>query len=100
MSVPARDWLPDLADKPASGPLEPQRTELTNGARADMHPGWLTGSAGASRRLAENPRQIEPICAPQAISAEAIRAAPNGGYLEPSLSTPRLSRTSAALTCR
>jgi hypothetical protein len=77
MSVPARDSLPDLADKPASGPLEPQRTELTNGARADMHLGWLTGSVGASRRLAENPRQIEPICAPQAISAEAIQAAPN-----------------------
>ncbi|MFI5064025.1 MAG: hypothetical protein ACHP9Z_08615 [Streptosporangiales bacterium] len=33
MSVPAQDSLPDPADNPASGPLEPERTELANGAR-------------------------------------------------------------------
>jgi hypothetical protein len=43
MSVPVQDSLPDLADRPASGPLEPERTELANGVRADGHPGWLTG---------------------------------------------------------
>jgi hypothetical protein len=43
MSVPVQGSLPDLADKPASGPLEPERTELANGARADAHLGWLTG---------------------------------------------------------
>jgi hypothetical protein len=55
MSVPARDSLPDLAAKPASGPLEPERAELTNGARADMHLGWLTGPVDAFRRLAQIP---------------------------------------------
>jgi hypothetical protein len=53
VSVPVQDSLPDLADKPASGPLEPERTDLANGVRADVHPGWLTGSADVSRRLAE-----------------------------------------------
>ena len=53
MSVPVQDWLPDLADRPASGPLEPERTELANRARADAHAGWLTGSADVFRRLAE-----------------------------------------------
>jgi len=53
MSVPVQDSLPDLADKPASRPPDPERTELANGVRADVHPGWLTGSADASRRLAE-----------------------------------------------
>ncbi|HMI25532.1 MAG TPA: hypothetical protein VK594_13670 [Streptosporangiaceae bacterium] len=53
MSVPVQDSLPDLADKPASGPLEPEQTELANGVRADVHPGWLTGSADVSRRLAQ-----------------------------------------------
>jgi len=53
MSVPVQDWLPDLADRPASGPLEPERTELANRARADVHAGWLTGSAEVSRRLAQ-----------------------------------------------
>jgi hypothetical protein len=33
-------------------------------------------------------------------SLDGGAAAHNGGYLEPSLSTPRLTRTSAALTCR
>ena len=53
MSVPVRDSLPDLADKPALGPLEPERAELANGARADVHLGWLTGSADVFRRFAE-----------------------------------------------
>jgi len=53
MSVPVQDSLPDLADKPASDPLEPERTELANGMRADVHLGWLTGSADVLRRLAE-----------------------------------------------
>jgi hypothetical protein len=53
MSVPVQDSLPDLADRPASGPLEPERTELANGVRADVHLGWLTGSADVFRRLAE-----------------------------------------------
>jgi hypothetical protein len=53
MSVPVQDSLPDLADKPTSGPLEPEQTELANGVRADMHPRWPTASAGVSRRLAE-----------------------------------------------
>jgi hypothetical protein len=53
MSVPVQDSLPHLADKPASGPLEPERTELATGVRADVHAGWLTGSADVSRRLAE-----------------------------------------------
>ena len=53
MSVPVQDWLPDLADRPASGPLEPERTELANGVRAVVHAGWLTGSADLSRRLAQ-----------------------------------------------
>ena len=39
MSVPVQDSLPDLADRPASGPLEPEWTELANGARADVHAG-------------------------------------------------------------
>jgi hypothetical protein len=43
MSVPVQDSPPDLADKPASGPPEPEQTELANGVRADVHPGWLTG---------------------------------------------------------
>jgi hypothetical protein len=34
MSVPAQDSLPDLADKPAPGPLDPERTGLANGTRA------------------------------------------------------------------
>jgi hypothetical protein len=38
MSVPVQDWLPDLADKPASGPLEPERAGLANGARAARTP--------------------------------------------------------------
>ena len=55
MSIPVQDSLPltDVADKPAPGPLEPERTELANGVRADVHPGWLTGSADVFRRLAE-----------------------------------------------
>ena len=53
MSVPVQDWLPDLADRPASGPLEPERTELANRARADVHAGWLTGFAEVSRRLVQ-----------------------------------------------
>ena len=41
MSIPVQDSLPltDVADKPAPGPLEPARTELANGARADVHAG-------------------------------------------------------------
>ncbi len=53
MSVPVQDSLPDLADKPTSDPLAPERTELANGGRADVHLGWLTGSADLFRRLAE-----------------------------------------------
>jgi len=53
MSVPVQDSLPDLADKPASDPLEPERTELANGVRADVHLGWLTGTVSVFRRLAE-----------------------------------------------
>jgi hypothetical protein len=53
MSVPVQDSLPDLADKPASDPLEPERTELANGARAGVQRGWLTGAADVFRRLAE-----------------------------------------------
>ena len=53
MSVPVQDSLPDPADRPASGPLEPERTELANGVRADAHPGWLTGAADVFRRLAQ-----------------------------------------------
>ena len=55
MSIPVQDSLPltDVADKPAPGPLEPARTELANGARAEVHLGWLTGSAEVFRRLAE-----------------------------------------------
>lgn len=73
MSVPAQDSLPDLADKSASDPLQPERAELTNGARADMHPSWLTGLADAFRRLAQIRARSKPICAPQAISAEQYK---------------------------
>ena len=45
------------------------------------------------------PRQIDLIWAPLLTSAERTNGAHNGGYLEPSLSMPRLTRTSAALTC-
>jgi hypothetical protein len=45
MGVPLQDSLPDLADKPASDPLEPERTDLANGARAGVQRGWLTGAA-------------------------------------------------------
>ena len=51
MSVPVQDLLPDLADKPASGPLEPEQTDLANGVRADVPPGWQTGSATYSGGL-------------------------------------------------
>ena len=43
---------------------------------------------------------ISPLCkvaGPPMINSTGEQ---NGGYLEPSLSTPRLTRTSAALTCR
>lgn len=54
MNVPGPGLsLPDLADKPASGPLEPEQTDLANGVRAGVHAGWLTGSADVFRRLAE-----------------------------------------------
>jgi hypothetical protein len=39
------------------------------------------------------------ICAHHGRTVTRQSAAPNGGYLEPSLSTPRLTRTSVALTC-
>jgi hypothetical protein len=43
--------------------------------------------------------QIDLIGAPQPVNAERPMAAQNGGYLKPSLCTPRLTRTSAAWTC-
>ena len=44
MSVPVQDSLPDLADKPASGSLEPERTEFANSARAGVQQiGYCTG---------------------------------------------------------
>ena len=76
MSVPARDSLPDLADEPASGPLEPEQTELANGVRADVHPRLADGVRRRIPAACSDPRQIEPICTPQAISAEATRTAP------------------------
>jgi hypothetical protein len=38
MNVPVQDSLPDLADKSASGPLEPEQTDLANGARRACTP--------------------------------------------------------------
>jgi hypothetical protein len=55
MSVPVHDPPPDLADKPAPGPLQPERTELANGVRADA-PGWLTGPPAYSGGLLRSAR--------------------------------------------
>jgi hypothetical protein len=55
---------------------------------------------GRSRRDGENVAcQISPFCAAQRAVAEVAATAPNGGYLKPSPSMPRLTRTSVALTC-
>ena len=57
-------------------------------------------SGEAPNRRPGGRAQITPLCA-QPIAGDNLRhSAQNGGYLEPSLSTPRLTRTSAALTCR
>jgi len=44
-------------------------------------------------------RQISLIWRHLGRHCHALVSAPIGGYLEPSLSMPRLTRTSAALTC-
>lgn len=54
-------------------------------------------SAGHARTAAA--RQIDPFCTPELAATESSASAHSGGYLKPSLSTPRLTRTSAALTC-
>jgi hypothetical protein len=43
--------------------------------------------------------QITPFCALQRMDARIPDAAHSGGYLEPSLCMPLLTRTSAAWTC-
>ena len=52
MSVPVQDSLPDLADSRRPAHWREQ-TDLANGVRADVYPGWLPGSADVSRRLAD-----------------------------------------------
>jgi hypothetical protein len=52
MSVPA-GLAAGPGGQPASGPLEPEQTDLANGVRAGVHLGWLTGAADVFRRLAE-----------------------------------------------
>jgi hypothetical protein len=79
MSVPVQDWLPDLAYKPASDPLEPERTELANGGADGHAPELADGSADVFRRLAEIRARSNRSARLRRISAEAIRAAPNGG---------------------
>ena len=51
-----------------------------------------TATLAASTPVLQN----RPFCTRQLRSIECFRDAPNGGYLEPSLSTPSLTRTSAA----
>jgi hypothetical protein len=61
---------------------------------------------GTSRLAAPDPVRRHPrghiaqFCTSRPKITTGSKPAPNGGYLEPSLSTPRLTRTSAALTCR
>src|SRR5437763_559099 len=81
ISIPVQDSLPltDVADKPAPGPLEPARTELANGARAEVHLGWLTGpprySGGLLRSAPDRTDLRASGCKRRAIRAAQIGTA-------------------------
>jgi hypothetical protein len=79
MSVPAQNSLPDLADKPASGPLEPERTKLANGVVIHGRAPRLADAV--HRRIpATAARQMDLICTPRVMIIERTRAAPSGGF--------------------
>jgi hypothetical protein len=71
-----------------------------SGCSGRLHPSSQPGQ-GALRLTNDQGRTAQnvPICVAYTASHDVGKAAQNGGYLEPSPSTPRLTRTSAAWTC-
>jgi hypothetical protein len=68
-------------------------------ANREFKPAAPASRGGSTRHAQTVERQNDPICAPRLLIVEESPAAPNGGYLESSLSMPSLTWTSAALTC-
>jgi alkylated DNA repair dioxygenase AlkB len=54
MSVPVQESLLDLGERPAPGPLHPERVRLAHRAWVDVQRGWLTGSGALFSTLADN----------------------------------------------
>ncbi len=78
-------WLSSL--RPASRAGQPDSRPYARSKPATPSAGTAIGA------------QISQICAGTTAESRCSKADQNGGYLESSLSMPRLTRTSAALTC-
>ena len=80
------------------------RQELTGSVALVALTLWLRGAVPNQERpmtrvppiAGSSPSQNGLLCVPQCMNAAEPPAAPNGGYLKTSLSTPCLTRTSAA----
>jgi hypothetical protein len=96
MFVGLTGWmaLPKLADY--GGPKNSGRIGLADKLSVDSR---TTVEACVMPRWARRSPEPAPVRATRAPASRAAAGPGNGRYLKPSLWTPRLTRTSATLTC-